>query len=474
MDYDYIDKNIETKPDDTMSKILKHEINLLAVKKDKPQIFGSNKYRLYKYPGDVDLIEEVKTNSLEKTTRLFSKKIKEIVKNINKEKNTFLSDIKMGLDEIYKIKIGYCENGIFYINNNAKEEIEILNDFNLLESKDYEYLINIFSKRVGSQDEFDLTFKVIRKYFVLRWSAKEIINGVKKLKGNRIIKLEDAIKQNSLIKIDKITLYNGRFVEITNIYLLQYEINNKTYDITFNGDGELIKLNIQQLYYSNLNYSPFKMVKRMYSYCRLKYIKSLKKDNIYGNILKKIIPILSGNISLLSQIKSDLNILQTISKTNGYIEVKNINTQLDETKNRLSTVVEINLNELNQLIKIIDNVINSKNNDERLKLMDLLDEKYSKIINYHTISYLNKVFLNPPPKILLPDYYTIQLYWPSGELYTKQTINPYKNVIRKPNDDPVKFFDESINFEKNIKEKEYDDNGEYISKLRVINDILNQ
>ena len=48
---------------------------------------------------------------------------------------------------------------------------------------------------------------------LLRWTYEEI-----KRRENNGITFDDAIKQKSMIKMDVVTLLNGRFIEITEVY----------------------------------------------------------------------------------------------------------------------------------------------------------------------------------------------------------------------------------------------------------------
>jgi hypothetical protein len=47
----------------------------------------------------------------------------------------------------------------------------------------------------------------------LRWTYEEI-----KRKDNNGITFEDALKQKSMIKMDTVTLHDGRFIEISEVY----------------------------------------------------------------------------------------------------------------------------------------------------------------------------------------------------------------------------------------------------------------
>lgn len=442
-DYENI---LETKPVVSYSRKVIDEIERLAVDPDNIQPFGSYIYRYQKFPGDIDLVEPVMTDSKEDTIKIFVKRIKEIVKDVTSRSTNFYSEIKCGIDGAYQINIGYLEGGIFYVDKDCLNNINNLNRNNLLEKEDYFNLHNILRHDILDQDAWDFVIKVMRKYLVLRWTAKEVLKGIKKLRGNRTITLTKACEYFTLVKIDEIVLINGIFTEVTNSFRLRYvDKDGQVLEFSSEAEPPLLTLEIEKLYYSNLWYSPFKMYKRIYSYCRHKSFKNDRYHDQYINILNKIIPILSGNISLLYQIKSDFSSLVLIMELYGNKQIKNINKQLNFTKNRLSYVTEINRDELKEMLYNIDLITESSNIEERISLLNGLMDEFTVLINYYSIKYLNDIQLNPPSSLLLPYKEILSLRWPNSELYSKKNINMYnRQIVRQPLDNP------QIEYEKHI------------------------
>ena len=94
----------------------------------------------------------------------------------------------------------------------------------------------------------------------LRWTYEEI-----KRKENNGITFDDAIKQKSIIKMDIVTLHNGRFIEITEVYNIYIDgESNSDYSIE-NIRKELIDDMNEQIKEGNI----MKALKRKYSLLNL-------------------------------------------------------------------------------------------------------------------------------------------------------------------------------------------------------------
>jgi hypothetical protein len=78
----------------------------------------------------------------------------------------------------------------------------------------YNHFMSVFEIIRNSENKIITDFK-LREFRekALRWDYEEI-----KRKENYGITFNDAIKQKSIIKMDIVTLLNGRFIEITEVY----------------------------------------------------------------------------------------------------------------------------------------------------------------------------------------------------------------------------------------------------------------
>ena len=150
----------------------------------------------------------------------------------------------------------------------------------------------------------------------LRWTYEEI-----KRKENNGITFDDALKQKSIIKMDIVTLLNGRFIEITEVYNIYIDgESNSDYSID-NVRNELIDDMNEQIKEGNL----IKALKRKYSILNL--------DNKDKAVREKLIDYFNSPIALLYRSKSDLETIITVIESSKF--------DIDEIRNSLQMLKEI-------------------------------------------------------------------------------------------------------------------------------------
>lgn len=395
-------KPIQSYPD----KVLK-AIKLLSFSKNKLATpFGSYIYRIQKFPGDIDLLEEY-TECCDENDVInkFSKSLKRIVKNIKYKRLHYFSEVKAGIDYRYNINIGNMNEGIYHINkylNDVSDNLFYRNLLSLKENEIIQYIYNLSKNKILGSDEYDTINYIFRERRILRWSIDEILLGKKILPGNEEKKLNEALRDESPIKIDLLTIINGKFTEITNFLQLAYEENGLLHTININlKEKHFIPIElpkeIEKLYFSNMYYSPFKMVKRMYS---------LGRHNNDNQLLYKIIPFISSNTSLLYQIKSEIDTIILILEKSKSYPYKSIIDSLNDNKIRISTVLELSKDELMYIDNLINEINDTDNRYNKINKLKYLKKILNHYINMETINYLNKVGMNPPNYKYLPPYHT--------------------------------------------------------------------
>src|SRR5277367_3698968 len=323
------------------------ELMLLSVNKKEPaSFFGSFSRRvLAKNAGDIDL-HEIITGccTIDEVVNKFANGFKRIIRNIQKKPHHYISEIKCGVDFRYDIDLGSMIDGILRLNPDL---FKITTDFfthELLDVDDVKLIEDIINKGeviLKGDDDYDILKYVFREHFILRWTPEEILQGYKHLPGNKWIKLETALKMKAHIKIDVLSLVDGKFIEVTNFFILakknkdgSLEAINSDYT-SFEGEQLLKQLpdEIEKWYYSDMFYSPLKVIKRLYSLCVV-----LRDENT----LRKVIPILVSNAALLYQIKSEIDtLILVLERSNDKSSHKLINKQLDETRSRIASISEI-------------------------------------------------------------------------------------------------------------------------------------
>lgn len=431
-----LNRFLEVKPESSYPESAKEQIKLLSFSHNKSaQPFGSYIYRVQKYPGDLDLVEEfTRCCSLKDVTSQFAKVLQRVVKKISKSRLHYLSEIKAGLDLRYDVYIGELERGIYMPSIQLRQISENMTKKGLLSKEENNIIQYILSnKQARGGDEYDTIYHIFREHRIIRWNENEILKGEKILTKGKKISLQKALSQTegaekyygrneeNHVKIDMIAEVDGRLVEITNFFQLAYEKDGEMHlvniDLEKNHDiATQLPIEIEKLYFSNMYYSPFKMIKRMYS---------LGRNTRDDRLLEKILPFISSNTSLLYQIKSEIDtIILVMEKMKSYPK-KTIEKQLDNAKLRISTVLELSQEDLETINAYIDGVNNpSSGKFEKIELLTQLKKYIIAHINYQTIKYLEKVGMNPPPYKYLPPKHKYDVNHARGIAEIPE--NPYK------------------------------------------------
>ncbi len=458
MSIPYKEKLLYTKPKESYPESVNKEIHLISfypkgIPEGSVKPFGSYIYRMQKYAGDVDILETYHPYKKEITIiQQFIKSLKKIVNNLKNEKDHYFSEFKAGFDHEFDFSVGDLKDGIYYPN---PELLNILQDRvkrKLITKDEYNY-INIILNKLNDLPfskksmAYDLIYDIIREKRILRWTKKEILQGYKMIRGIDKYTLAEALRDDTIVKIDLIVLINNKFVEVTNIVSLAYKDKN----------GDLIPINIddkklhsieglqkevEKLYYSNKFYSPLKMCKRMYSVCRQ------AKNYTYLENLGKI---LRGDISLLYQIKSEIDAFIILLERLNRPPLKEINRQMDEIKGRLNYVLDITNDQIIHISNEIDRIRQITNKKEKLEELKKYNKELKYIIEDLTINKMNIVHINPPPDLFLP----------AERQYAR-------DIKREVGDRPTLEFKE---FEENIRKylREYNQQRKFEKEVRAQN-----
>lgn len=420
-----------------------NNIELLSFSDEGATPFGSYIYKVQKYPGDIDLVEKFEDCcSIDDVVNKFAKRFQQIVKSIIKLKKHYMTEAKIGEDNRYEVgihEIGFLRRGSYYINDNTKANlVEVANELlsnGLLPKEEYEIIMRIVNKDYPTVNDHDILYNLFREHKVLRWSDKEILDGYKILPGNIKITIREALKHKGHVKIDMITDINNKFIEMTNfLFLIENKPDGKKYAINLGKPytQELIQKRIEtelpkeieKLFFSAYYYNPFKGVKRLWALARH------YKDY---TMIDKLKPFISGNISLLYQLKSELeNIMVLLKKLKSPPKV-GINNQIQEIKSRLVYVLEVGDDEL-YLDDLFNKATASNERYEKLELLGKLKKYMVAHINYFTMEFLHSIgidSLRPPYVPNDPDYETRYILPATTEKITDVIDNnKIKNSLR--------------------------------------------
>lgn len=377
---------------DSLTRSIKNNVKLLSINIDNSFLYGSFNYKSNPYWGDIDIIELVNLDN-DNSSQISSVavKIRKIVENIKKIKNTYFADFKCGLDKRYVIDIGKVVNG--YVVNfdhiSVSNKIEELYNDDLISFTEYEE-INAYITPHISYEDYSAINDILRNYYILRWSADEILKGYKILNNDVKYLFTDALKDKTMVKIDIWSYVDNKYVEITNYFVLQYiDDNGNTKFVNINDVDIIVSLKEEVFKYTTkMYYKPFKMVKRMFSIARL------TGDN---SMLKTLTPLIQSSSGALYQIVSEIDTVMNMIKHLNSPPMQTIFKQIDNFKYRISNITDIDINE-KYLYKTIDDIISGDlTNDVVVEELEQMKYYLNDIINDNTISYLKEYRVYPPP-----------------------------------------------------------------------------
>ena len=168
----------------------------------------------------------------------------------------------------------------------------------------------------------------------LRWTYEHIKN-----KNNNGVSFEDALRQKGMIKLDIITLLNGRFIEISEVYNI-YLDGSSNYNESKESIIESITTEMND-HFRDGNY--MKVLKRFYS------LKKLEDENKNKYMLNNLVDYFNSPIGLLYRCKSDLETLLIVIDSYKF-DLEEIRNSLQYLKEIISAFpVENNLNNISSL-----------------------------------------------------------------------------------------------------------------------------
>ena len=223
------------------SKETRNYIDLVSIQEGITPV-GSAKFKIAKYPGDIDLMEIVEyCCTLSDATKKIAEEIQKIARNIKKTPLVYLGDFKAGLDDRYadlQDVIGELNEYGEIANHNRPKFKSLIKKYRqkkLITKEDFKIMTNLFPKNITST-EWTSLHKYCRNFWVVRWSIDDLIKGEKKM-GIKIAKkikitLKDALRYKTICKLDLWAPVDDHYTEITNFFLTNY----------MDGDGESIAI----------------------------------------------------------------------------------------------------------------------------------------------------------------------------------------------------------------------------------------
>jgi len=230
----------------------------------------------------------------------------------------------------------------------------------------------------------------------IHWTPSEIKNGFRNenkpdINGestDKKIYLYDAILDfGAIMKLDMVTPYMGRYVEVS----CMYQITSKNGQITHSNS-----INRPQIFLENLAYDTgvqfkkqkiFKVIKRMYSNAKM------RRDT---KMLKILEPLINSNLSRLASMQADFSTLELLLNSGSFPTINVLNQELQKIKFNINNVLDINLNQqlIFSQIDLLYLLLKSKKKEESHDLLKILISYFQEIINTETITYLKSIKIN--------------------------------------------------------------------------------
>jgi hypothetical protein len=389
---------------ETVSEDIINVVNLITLK-SSTQPVGSFKYKVFKYPGDVDIFELI-TGCC--TVRGFSmslaNRITNLARRLEINRNIFFGDFKAGYDSRYQLDIGEIQinnqNNEPYIKgyNQSKvhQQIKELYKKKLITKGDQKGLIQLAISEPISVGDHETLHEALRNYYVLRWSQDELINGYKILPRKIKITLADAISHGTVVKIDVWAPIANRYIEVTNFFsfILESEDGQTKEFITKELGNYKVNIFKDVIKYGAPEHrNSLKVAKRLW------LISTLNKNR---TLAESLAPLFISPASAISQVISESEVVRLILEKVSNPPVKVLMSQILGFEKRLKD----NMPRAQEKIvdDHIDRIYNSykqnnwnteKNKQYVIKELFKLEERLKPLIEHYSFVYLRKYKLNP-------------------------------------------------------------------------------
>lgn len=400
---------------DIINSIIIGDNNKVTTESQNTPIVGSSKWKIFKYPSDIDMMQIYKIKAKDVNTALnmfIMDLIKTLYELLNKsltKKNIFLADSKIGLDMRFSnfIKslgtlqkttlndnidlIEFFETEIPNYNQmNCINELLLIQPF--IKPDDHSKILSILNTAHRMTGPiFRSIYEIIRKYYVLRWKIDEILEQKKVINNidnsQHIIHLNECLLHNTKIKFDIWGEFNGRYTEITNLILLQW-VNSATLEEKVIGlELENYELGIVKdlLYYSHPDHlNCVKLTKRIWNraiyHCNPNNI-----DPTQYSIIKILYPLFNLDINIISQAKADIELLiNALEKKNdlklSYESfIKHLFDQVDDITYKLFRTITLSNKKFDQLSDLV-----SKNMKQIFNILIVSAREHNQNIDNYT------------------------------------------------------------------------------------------
>jgi hypothetical protein len=357
---------LQTRTEKSLSKQTLDIIKMISLgrKQSDRAIVGSFKYAVHEYPGDIDLMESVQeTGPIKDAKRRLATGFRRIAGRIAKQGEVFLGDFKAGIDARYYIDIGEYvlphlhSDKLELVGYSKKRVLARIAEIHKQGLLTHEEAARLRMLVVATPDyvQHKALMQEVRRLYVIRWSLEELIAGVKRLPFDKRMRLEDAIAQKTVVKLDVWCWINERFVEITNWFNLTCVDCESHHHLSL-PFGNLVENLVKdiEIYTTPQLKGHMKLAKRIWRYA----IVTGK-----GGIARRIAPLFSSSAAKLYQIQNDIEVLLNMMEKLTAPPMAKMLVELQEIKMRMGTVLNsvLPVAKAKEVFRLIDGISGDRN-----------------------------------------------------------------------------------------------------------------
>jgi hypothetical protein len=427
-------QRLESKPPEVYPAQAKKRVQMLSYRPDDPSnIIGSYSFRSQRYPGDIDTMNTVgevnivgewhEATSAEapRLVAQFIERLRSIVANVASSHSSFYLEVKAGYDweALDRIKpIGDMHNGIFTPSSTLKASVVWAKGAGHITSEAASRILRALeaAPTLGSAD-YDFITGELRKCYVIRWGADEILAG-EKLRGvGQGISLFRAVygeegRPPTATKLDVISIVQGAFYEISTFYLLRELLPDGGHHyITALPSLQDITFDVEKTLFSPAWYNPYKAIKRMFIYARAMYqrkIHSRLPRPALARFLENVLTFLEQPVTILYQLKSELETISMLLRNfRSAIDAwgphgttySAIVREIDGMKARVAQT-QLSNEDVLRIGHTLDAAIHAENHTATAEILSSLASLFSGITKDAAIRWLAAQGLTPPTRRL--------------------------------------------------------------------------
>lgn len=319
-----------------LSRSAKRAIDLVTLQSNEQPV-GSFKYRSHPYPADIDVFEKTDTCcSVDRIGDGLYAEFQAMFADIKKDPLAFVGDFKAGeLDTSmeagkYNLKTDKYDN---YYPSTIQKEARRMYEKKVIDKKTFDRILEITSRKLTTKTHIELD-SIIRKIVPLRWTLPELMAGKKKDALGKIRWLQEELASGTMVKIDIWYPVDGNYTEITNVFLIETEVDGKTYVLTNSMNDYVDELRYDVWKYTRPEtYNPLKAAKRTWLLLML-----LGKNKEAAALL----PLFGSGAASLNQIKDEMEVLSLLQKRPTTSVVQDIVwNQTDQFKSRINEINDL-------------------------------------------------------------------------------------------------------------------------------------